>query len=376
MYRDFFYVRNLLNEIGSTKNWFGSKSGDCCSIFDGKRSVNSFSCTDSENGWDNEFVFDDLSLPECFAHLIFWLRDFFYHYESNGLSCGSRVEDTRYICSFVTSMRQCCTVLTPGQRQQVADVVDFYAGNAVFENQYAFLLKSLLLEICDFLKRGGIDQDAFRHDMDIIKNKILNIGTTVSPLGFDESFDDAVFFDIYECWPYEVKALYGDNDPNIKLQYSSILGQDIKDFSEKWSKKLRPDSDVTAKSILLGERIFRDYSYVHYEEYFNDNLGGFEYLSGRSYTFFMAIWFKQVLRDYQCYWAGANVHIDYLSSLGGIYISWYSESRQPGISHDARMVFMDGFKFLLKYNGFEDSCGVSHMMHILFLINALQEGEV
>lgn len=363
----------VLDAIGNDALWL---EGFEVAIFAQKRAARSLSYTGAEHGWDNEFVFDDLTLPECFAHLIFWLRDFFTHYESSGLSCGSRVEDTRYVCSFVTSMRQCCTVLSPEQQLKVADVVDFYAGTAVFENQYAFLLRSLLLEICDFLKRGGIDQDAFRHDLDIIQNKILNIGVAVSPLGFDESFDDAVFFDIYECWPNEVKALYSANDPNIKFQYSSILKLDIKDFSEKWSKKLRPDSAVTARSILLGERIFRDYSYVDYEEYFNDQLGGFEYLSGRSYIFFMAIWFKQVLRNYQRYWAGANVDIDYLGSMGDIYISWNTGSHQPEISHDARMVFMDGFKFLLKYNAFEDSCGVSHMMHILFLINALQEGEV
>lgn len=66
-------------------------------------------------------------------------------------------------------------------------------------------------------------------------------------------------------------------------------------------------------------------------------------------------------------------------------ISDISRSNNPIISppldrsdifHDARIVFMDGFKISLKYNAFEDSYGVSHMMHILFLINALQEGEV
>lgn len=369
--RSELFKRSLVEHVEEYRR----KKGGFCYVADaianGKRVYRPVTCSSLEVLWGDDFYFDRLPSRDCVLHMICWIRDFIAHYELNALSGDLRVEDSRYVCSFVSSMRQCNHALTPEQRFQVAELVFFYAQNAVFESQYAFLLKSLLLGICEFLKRNGIDQDLFNRELEILRGSMQRVGESVSPLGYDESFDDSVFFDWYGCWSDEVKALYASTDSNIQWQHSDILKHDLKSFAERWLFDARQDSFVTAKSILEGKRIFRDYSYADYVEYFNDQLGGFRHLSERSYIFVLAIWFKQTLREYEEYWHDGSRSIDYLDSIGEIRSYWDSRNDIPDISQDVRRVFCDGFKFLLKYNAFEHCYGVAHMLHVMFLINVL-----
>lgn len=130
-----------------------------------------------------------------------------------------------------------------------------------------------------------------RLDLNDLLEDINLISADLGPLAYGMSFASVGFFDVYDCYPWDVKGICSSTDKNIQMQFFSIIEDGEENIAKRWGE-IWPE---IPKMIESESKLYCPYMANQYPIDVDWPPGRFfSLIDGRDYLYYFLVLFRRL----------------------------------------------------------------------------------